>query len=467
MITTNQQHLKKMKDYHSIVSNQQTFFKSGKTRDIGFRKAQLKKFLNVLQDNERLLIDAAWKDLHKSEFETYATELGLIYGEIMLAIRKVKKWSKPKSVLTNIAALPATSRIYPEPYGTTLIIGAWNFPFLLILEPLVGALAAGNTIILKPSELAPACSSVLAKILNGAFNPEYLRVVEGAVPETQALLKEKFDYIFFTGSTKVGKIIYKAAAEQLTPVTLELGGKSPCIVDRDFPVKLAAKRIAWGKFINAGQTCIAPDYLLVHREAKDELLKYLKKYIHDFYGENPKNSPDFLRIVNKPNFDRLKELIVPEKVYTGGDTNEKELYISPTILDNVNWADKVMEDEIFGPVLPVLTFDDFFGTIDLLKQKEKPLALYYFGKNKGRQKLILKELNFGGGTFNDGIMHITNARLPFGGIGHSGMGNYHGRHGFETFSHQKSIMKRTTWIDIPLRYPPYKLSTLKIVKKLL
>ncbi len=456
-----------MSNFHSIVTNQQAFFESGKTRDTGFRKTQLKKFLKILQDNEQQLIDAAWKDLHKSEFETWATELGLVYGEIKLAISKVKKWAKPKPVATNIASLPATSRIYPEPYGTVLIIGAWNYPYLLTLEPLVGAMAAGNTIILKPSELTPTCASVLAQILNEAFDPGYLRVIEGAVPETQALLKEKFDYIFFTGSTKVGKIIYRAAAEQLTPVTLELGGKSPCIVDRDFPAKLAAKRIAWGKFINAGQTCIAPDFLLVHREVKDELLKYLKKYIHEFYGENPKNSPDFLRIVNRQNFERLKVLIDPEKVYTGGETDGDELYVAPTILDQAGWTDKVMEEEIFGPILPVLTFDDFQETINKLKQKDRPLALYYFGKNKSRQKLILRELSFGGGTFNDGIMHITNARLPFGGIGPSGTGNYHGKNGFDTFSHKKSIMKRATWIDIPLRYPPYKPGTLKIVRKLL
>ena len=456
-----------MENFSNILSEQKRFFKDNQTRDIKFRKAQLRNLLHILAKNEQTLIDAAWKDLHKSEFETIVTEMALVYGEIKLAIRKLRRWSKPKSVITNLANLPGSSQIIPEPFGSALVIGAWNYPYLLTLGPVIGAMAAGNTVLLKPSELTPTCSTALAKILNDAFDPRYLMVVEGGVPETQALLKEKFDYIFFTGSTRVGKIVYKAAAENLTPVTLELGGKSPCIVDKDAPLKVTAKRIVWGKFINAGQTCIAPDYLMVHESVKEKLLEYMKGYIIDFYGKDPKQSPDMLRIVNRPNFQRLKNMILPEKVFTGGETDENELYISPTILHNVDWNDEVMQDEIFGPILPVLTFNDFFKEVENLKQKQKPLALYYFGKNKGRQKMILNEISFGGGTINDTIMHISNTNLPFGGTGNSGLGNYHGKAGFDTFSHHKSVMKRATWIDIPLRYAPYSKGKLAMVKKVL
>ncbi len=456
-----------MNNYHEVVAYQRQLFASGKTRDFRFRKKMLKTLLQVLKENERQLIDAAWKDLHKSEFETYATELGLVYGEIKLAINNVRKWSKTKRVMTNLANLPAGSFIHSEPYGVTLTIGAWNYPYLLTLGPLIGAMAAGNTIILKPSELTANCSAVLARLLNEAFEPGYFQVIEGGIPETQALLKEKFDYIFFTGSTRVGKIVYKSAAENLTPVTLELGGKSPCIIDKDANLKIAAKRIAWGKFINAGQVCIAPDYLLVHEDVKEKLLGYLKKYINQFFGEDTKRSPDFVRIVNAANFERLKSLIDPEKVFHGGTTAKEDLFISPTILHQVSWDDPVMEDEIFGPILPVLTFDDFMETISLLKQKPKPLALYYFGNNRGKQKMLTRELSFGGGAINDVVMQITNSSLPFGGVGNSGMGNYHGKHGFDTFSHKKSILKQTTLFDVPLKYPPYKDGILKIVKKIL
>ncbi len=456
-----------MEKLTAIVEQQRQFFNEGKTKDVNFRKEQLKLFLKALKDNEQLLIDAAWKDLHKSEFETYATEFGLVYGDIELAIRKVRRWAKPKNVLTNLPNLPGSSFIKPEPFGNALVIGAWNYPYLLTLGPVIGAMAAGNTILLKPSEITPSCSAVLTKILNSVFDPGYFCVIEGGISETQALLQHKFDFIFFTGSTRVGKIIYKAAAENLTPVTLELGGKSPCIVDQDASLKVAAKRIAWGKFINAGQVCIAPDYLLVHKSVKDRLIAYIKGFLIQFYGENSEQSPDYVRIGNRANFEKLKTLIDSGKVYYGGQFDEKDLFIAPTILHNVSWEDKVMEEEIFGPVLPVLVFDDFIETMALLKKLPKPLALYYFGHNKGKQKMVLNELSFGGGTINDVVMHISNSNLPFGGVGNSGMGNYHGKKGFDTFSHHKSIMKRADWIDLPLKYPPYKSSVLKIVKRLL
>ncbi len=456
-----------MENINTIIAGQQQFFNTNSTKNISFRKTQLKLLLDTIRKNEKILTDAAWLDLRKSSFETYSTELGLIYGEIKEAIKKVKRWAKPKKVRTNIPNLPGSSFVYPEPYGNALVIGAWNYPYLLTLGPVIGAMAAGNTIILKPSEIAPACSAVLTKILNDAFDAKYLRVIEGGVPVVQDLLSRKFDYIFFTGSTRVGKIVYKAAAEHLTPVSLELGGKSPCIVDKDAALKVAAKRIVWGKFINAGQTCIAPDYLLVHEKVKDKLLNHIKHYITSMYGKNPRKSPDFLRIANHSNFERLESLIIADKIYFGGETAGKELYIAPTILDNITWQDKVMEDEIFGPILPVLTFDDFFEAINDLKKRPKPLALYYFGTNKGRQKMILNEVSFGGGTINDTIMHISNPALPFGGVGNSGIGNYHSIHGFNTFSHHKSVMKRATWIDIPIKYPPYNLDKLDLIKKVL
>jgi len=456
-----------MENYDSVISGQRQFFDSNKTKDIQFRKSQLLKLLSVLQINEKMLCDALWEDLHKPEFETWATELGIIYSEIRVAIKKLHRWSKPKCVATNFPNLPGKSFIIPEPYGITLIIGAWNYPYYLTLGPLIGAMAAGNTIILKPSELTPVCSSTLAKIVSENFDPRYFQVIEGGIPETTELLRQKFDYIFFTGGARIGKIIYKAAAENLTPVTLELGGKSPCIVDKDAALKVAAKRIAWGKFINAGQTCIAPDYLLVHESIKEDLLGHIKNFVTGFYGENPQISPDFLRIVNRPNFERLASLIKPEQVYFGGKTDATDLYISPTILENVAWSDPVMDDEIFGPILPVLTFSDMDEVIGSVAKHPKPLALYYFSKDKKKQKRVLGEICFGGGTINDTIMHISNGNLPFGGVGSSGFGNYHGKAGFETFSHRKSVMKRPTWFDLPLKYPPYNSTKLNFVKKVL
>jgi len=456
-----------MNNYTNLPVRQKLFFETEKTKDLIFRKKQIKILSVVLKSNEKLLLEALRTDLHKSEFETFATELAIIYAEIREAIKKLNNWAKPKRVATNLPNLPGASFVLPEPFGTTLIIGAWNYPYLLCLGPLIGAMAAGNTVILKPSELTPTCSAAMAKILNENFDPGYLHVVEGGIPETTELLKQKFDYIFFTGSTRVGKIVYKAAAENLTPVTLELGGKSPCIVEKDAPLKVTAKRITWGKFINAGQTCIAPDYLLVHESVKDELLGNIRQYIKEFYGENPKNSPDYLRIVNAPNFARLAGMIEKEKVFTGGETDASDLYISPTILQNVTWDDLVMQDEIFGPILPVITYKTLDEVIPQITKRPKPLALYLFTKNKKIQKRVLNQVSFGGGTLNDTIMHISNDNLPFGGVGESGIGGYHGKAGFDTFSHHKSIMKRATWIDIPLKYPPYSSGKLNLVKKVL
>lgn len=456
-----------MMDYSDLINRHKRYFQTGKTFDVKYRKDQLKNLANTLKKNEKLLYDAVWTDFHKSEFETFATELGILYSSADYAKTNLSKWTKPKNVLTNLPNLPGSSYIMPEPYGTTLIIGAWNYPYLLSLGPLIGALAAGNTMILKPSELTPTCSATMAKILNESFDQDYLHVIEGGVAETTQLLKQKFDYLFFTGSTRVGNIVYKAAAENLTPVTLELGGKSPCIVEKDASLKVAAKRIAWGKLINAGQTCIAPDYLLVHESVKEKLLGYIVQYIKEFYGENPKNSTDFVRIVNAPNFARLAGLIEKGKVYFGGETDASERYISPTILHNITWNDPVMEDEIFGPILPVITYKNLDEIIPEIKKRPKPLSLYIFTKSKKTQEKILKQISFGGGTINDTIMHISNERLPFGGVGASGMGNYHGKAGFDTFSHHKSIMKRPTWIDIPLKYPPYNDFNLSLVKKVL
>ncbi len=454
-------------NYSDLINRHKRFFLTGKTLDVSYRKDQLKAFVNAFKKNEKMLFDAVWTDFHKSEFETFATELGILYSGANHAKNKLSNWTKPKKVLTNLPNLPGSSYIIPEPYGTALVIGAWNYPYLLSLGPLIGAMAAGNTMILKPSELSPHASAAMAKILNENFDQEYLHVVEGGVAETTELLRHKFDYIFFTGSSRVGKIIYKAAAEQLTPVTLELGGKSPCIIEKDASLKVSAKRIAWGKFINAGQTCIAPDYLLVHESVKEKLLGYIVEYIREFYGENPKGNPDFVRIVNAPNFARLTGLIEKEKIYYGGEYDATERYISPTILHNVTWNDPVMEDEIFGPILPVLTYKNLDEIISEINKRPKPLSLYIFTKSKKVQEKVLKQISFGGGTINDTIMHISNERLPFGGVGASGIGSYHGKAGFDTFSHHKSIMKRPTWIDIPLKYPPYNDFNLGLVKKVL
>ncbi|AYN02196.1 aldehyde dehydrogenase [Chryseobacterium sp. 3008163] len=452
-------------NYQDILHSQKEFFNTQKTKNVKFRKMYLEKLRDLIIQNENLLYEAIDKDFGKSQFETYVTEISFVLKDIDYYLKNLNSLSKPKKVTTNLANQIATSKIHSEPLGCTLIIGAWNYPYQLSLSPLIASIAAGNCCILKPSEIAENTMKAMAKIINENFPPEYIYAVEGGVDETTEILKLKFDKIFFTGSTKVGKIVYKAAAEHLTPVTLELGGKSPVIVTKEANIEVAAKRIVWGKFLNAGQTCVAPDYILVEESVKEQFLEILRKYIEEFKYES--NSEQYTRIINKKNFERLTQLINPQKVYFGGNFNEENLYIEPTILDNVNWEDDVMQDEIFGPILPVISFTNFHQALNSILELEKPLSAYIFTNNNEEKNLFTQKLSFGGGCINDVVMHLGNDNLPFGGVGNSGMGSYHGKFGFETFSHQKAILDRATWGEPDLKYPPYSENKIKWIKKLL
>ena len=450
-----------------LVESQYDFFNSQQTKDISFRKNALKKLRNALIDKEKDLMEALWSDMHKSNFETYANELGQVLNEIDQHIRKIKYWCKPQRRRTPLELLPSRSRIYKEPYGNVLIVAPWNYPLLLMIDPLIGAISAGNCVVLKPSPYLENFGKYLDKLIGEIFPPEYITVVHGNREINKLLLAQKWDYIFFTGSPELGKVVMKAAAENLTPVTLELGGKSPCIVDEDANLKLAARRIVWGKFINAGQTCIAPDYLLVHEKVKAELLELMKKELHRFYGDDPQKSKDFCRIVNQNAFNRLSELLSEGRIIVGGITNADEKYIAPTIIDKVEADFPIMQEEIFGPLLPVMTFSSLSKAIDFVDSCEKPLALYYFSNDLKKVKRVLQLTSSGGGCINDTVIHIANGRLPFGGVGNSGMGKYHGRLSFETFTNLRSIIYSSRWIDIPFKYPPYSKGKLKLVKRLL
>jgi aldehyde dehydrogenase (NAD+) len=442
-------------DIPQIVSVQKEFFKTHQTLDTGFRKASLKRLRDEVSRRENEILTALYHDFRKPEFEGVLSETGIIINELDLVLKNLNSWSRPRYVAPVLLTFPSRSRIYKEPYGTVLIIAPWNYPFQLVLSPLIGAVAAGNTAVVKPSELSPNTSRLVGSILRNVFDERHVSVVEGDAVVAENLLKERWDYIFFTGSVPVGKIVAKAAAENLTPVTLELGGKNPCIVDKDVNIGLAAKRIVWGKFFNGGQTCIAPDYLLVHAGIRDEFVAALKNEITNAYGGNPKQSEDFPRIINRKNFDLLQEMIGNEKIFAGGDTDHAELYISPTLIDNPGIESKVMKGEIFGPVLPVISFTNEKDIDQYLSSFEKPLAFYVFSNNRKFVKKMIREFSFGGGTINDTTVHFANHRLPFGGVGFSGIGAYHGKHSFETFSHTKGITERFNWLDIPVRYAPY------------
>jgi aldehyde dehydrogenase (NAD+) len=446
-----------------IHRKQQNFFSSNATKEVKFRIAQLKKLKRILKTNEDLLYKAIYEDFKKSEFETYTTELSQVYHEINLFINNIKKWSKPKKVATGLVNFPAKSYIIPEPLGVTLVIGAWNYPYYLSLIPALTALAAGNTVVLKPSELPAKTSAVMAKLINNNFSEEYFCVVEGGVEVTTTLLKNRFDKIFFTGSSAVGKIIYEAAAKHLTPVTLELGGKSPAFVLADTDIKMSAKRIIWSKFLNAGQTCVAPDYILVEKSIESKLLKALQKEIEIHYNNN-ELTENYLQIINDQNFTRLCEFIDKNKLYFGGNANKEERFISPTILQNVFFEDDIMKDEIFGPILPVLSFSNLDNAIKEVKERPKPLSFYIYSKNRKQINKLLKEVSFGGGAINDSVMHLTNSNLPFGGVGSSGIGSYHGKFGFNTFSHQKSILDKPFWLEPPIKYSRYSKLKQKIIK---
>lgn len=445
-----------------IVKKQRFFFNTHATKNLHFRKAQLKKLQTALEENEPLLHEAIYKDFKKSEFDNYTTELSLLYKDIKEARSNIFKWSRIKPVSTGILNFPASSYIIPEPLGVCLVIGAWNYPYQLSFAPVIAAIAAGNTVVLKPSELPTHTAAAMAKIVKENFDPAFFTVVEGGVEETQELLKQKFDKIFFTGSTKVGKIVYKAAAENLTPVTLELGGKSPAIITESCNLKVSAKRLVWGKFLNAGQTCIAPDYVLVHKSIEQQFLEQTKKEIisQHFAFEND----NYLQIINNDNFERLTKMLVPEKIYYGGETNKETRYIQPTIMENVTMEDAVMQEEIFGPILPVLTYETIEEAIAKVNSLPKPLSCYLFTKSSATKKKVLKEISFGGGAINETVMHISNSELPFGGVGKSGIGNYHGEAGFKTFTHCKSVMDKPTWLDPSIRYYPHTLFRLKLMR---
>ncbi|KQC09705.1 MAG: aldehyde dehydrogenase [Smithella sp. SDB] len=432
------------------------FFATGKTRDVDFRIAQLKKLKEGIRKYEPEIMASLYDDMHKPPFEAYASEIGILYTEIDHIIRHLHSWSRPRRVATPVIHFLSRSRIYHDPYGVVLIISPWNYPFQLTIAPLIGAIAAGNCVLIKPSEFSSSTSATIEKMMTELFASDYVAVFQGETEATKKLLEEKFDYIFFTGSTAVGRVIMSAAARHLTPVTLELGGKSPTIVDEDVDLNYGIKRIAWGKFFNAGQTCIAPDYVLVHRKIKDSFIEKIVGTLHSFYGENPMMSPDYARIINERHFNRLLQLMKSGWVIYGGNSQRKDLYIAPTIIDQVSPNDPVMQEEIFGPILPLVEYNDIEEAIAFVNQRPRPLALYCFSKNKKIQNRILRETSAGGGCINDTISHIGSQELPFGGIGESGMGAYHGKASFNTFTHQRGILFRSNLLDISLRYPPYR-----------
>lgn len=452
-------------EIQEIVYKQKDFFKTQQTKNIRFRKMYLEKLRDLILENEHLLYEAIYKDFGKSKFDTFTTEISFVLNDIEYYLKNLKSLSKPKRVTTNLMNQFGKSRIYSEPLGNVLVVGAWNYPYQLSLSPIVAALAAGNCCILKPSEIAENTMKVMAKIINENFPPEYVYAYEGGIEETTELLKLKFDKIFFTGSTKVGKIVYEAATKNLTPVTLELGGKSPAIITKEANLEVAAKRIIWGKFLNAGQTCVAPDYLLIEESVQEQFLEVLRKYIQEFKYEP--DSEHYTKIINQRNFDRLITLIDKDKIYFGGNFNREKLFIEPTILTNIHWNDEVMQEEIFGPILPVISFTNFNVILNEILELEKPLAAYLFTNNSEEKKNFLQKLSFGGGCINDVMMHLGNENLPFGGVGNSGIGNYHGKFGFETFSHQKAILERATWGEPNIKYPPYSEKKLSWIKRFL
>lgn len=438
-----------------LMEMQRRMFRTGKTREYAFRMTALNRLEQSIRVNRDAIEEALKKDLNKSAFEAYMTEIGLSLEEIRFAKRHLKQWMAAKWAPTPMAQFPARSFVTPEPYGVVLIMAPWNYPFSLCIEPLVGAIAAGNCCVVKPSAYAPATTAVLKKVIRLAFPPEYVAVVEGGREENAALLEQRFDYIFFTGGVTVGKLVLEKAAKYVTPVTLELGGKSPCIVDRTANLNLAAKRLVFGKFLNSGQTCVAPDYLLVQEEVKDRFVFLMKKWTERMLGADPLKNEAYPRMVNEKHFRRVMGLIEGEKVVMGGCGDEKSLKIAPTLLVNVREDSPVMQEEIFGPVLPVLSFSDIREAFRFVEKREKPLALYLFTGSREIQRHALKRLSFGGGCINDTIVHLSSPYLGFGGVGNSGMGSYHGKRSFETFSHQKSILKKYNWLDLPVRYQPY------------
>lgn len=448
-------------------SMKRNFFDEGKTRSYEFRIENLKKLKEMIKKNEKEILEALYLDLHKPAFEAFTSEIGIMYEEINYTIEHLKTWMKPKKVSTPLVLQPSTSYIYSEPLGVTLIIGPWNYPFQLLLAPLVGAIAAGNCAMIKPSDQTKHTSDLVAKIIAETFAEEYISVVQGPGAMVGPMLIEKFrfDHIFFTGSPSVGKKIAAMASEHLTPVTLELGGKSPVIVDKNVNIDVAAKRLTWAKYFNAGQTCVCPDYLLVHESIKDEFINRMKFYIKEFFGDNPIESENFGRIVNEKRFDVLKAFLDEGNIVIGGESDKISKFISPTIIDRINLDSKIMQEEIFGPILPVMTYGDIKEVVPVIRKNRYPLALYLYTNNKQVEEFIIENIEFGGGCINNGMIHLANSKLPFGGVGNSGMGRYHGIDSYDTFSHKKSIIKTKECLDPSLRYAPYSDKKLNTAKK--
>ncbi|EZS77901.1 aldehyde dehydrogenase [Staphylococcus aureus] len=434
------------------------FFNTQQTKDISFRKEQLKKLSKAIKSYESDILEALYTDLGKNKVEAYATEIGITLKSIKNARKELKNWTKTKNVDTPLYLFPTKSYIKKEPYGTVLIIAPFNYPFQLVFEPLIGAIAAGNTAIIKPSELTPNVARVIKRLINETFDANYIEVIEGGIEETQTLIHLPFDYVFFTGSENVGKIVYQAASENLVPVTLEMGGKSPVIVDETANIKVASERICFGKFTNAGQTCVAPDYILVHESVKDDLITALSKTLREFYGQNIQQSPDYGRIVNLKHYHRLTSLLnsAQMNIVFGGHSDEDERYIEPTLLDHVTNDSAIMQEEIFGPILPILTYQSLDEAIAFIHQRPKPLSLYLFSEDENATQHVINELSFGGGAINDTLMHLANPKLPFGGVGASGMGRYHGKYSFDTFTHEKSYIFKSTRLESGVHLPPYK-----------
>jgi len=453
-------------DIKEIFVSHRRFFNTEKTRSVAFRIKQLNALKDLLKRHEDKIYEAIYQDLGRSAYNTYLSELSLIYQEINLYVRNIRRWSKRKRVWTNLANFPAKSYIIPEPLGVTLVIGAWNYPYQLSLLPALSSLAAGNTVILKPSELSPATSALMATLINQNFPKDYFTVVEGGVEKSTELLAQPFDKIFFTGSTAVGKIVYQAAAKHLTPVTLELGGKSPAFVFADCDLDMTAKRLVWAKFFNAGQTCVAPDYILVERPIEKRLLSAMKKEIIKYY-DIEKVGENYTRIINDHHFDRLHSFIENDHLFCGGIVDKENRFISPTILQDISFDDRVMKEEIFGPILPVIAFSDLYEATYRVREGGKPLACYVYSKSDENIDNLLKTISFGGGAVNDSMVHLSNSRLPFGGVGHSGIGSYHGKAGFNTFTHYKSILRKALWFEPSLKYPPYTGLKTKLLRFLL
>lgn len=455
-------------DISGMLRAQREYFASGVTKDFSFRLEQLQKFRSMIKKYQEDIIEATRKDLHKPRYETFLSEIAQMFAEVDYAINNLKCWMTPRGVKTPPVFIGARAWIYPEPYGVSLIVSPWNYPFMLLLAPLVGSMAAGNCTVLKPSEVSENSSHLIADMIAATFDPGYIVAVEGGMEANQPLMEEAFDYILFTGSPAVGKAWMEAAVKHLTPVTLELGGKSPCIVDREVHLNIAAERIVWGKFLNAGQTCIAPDYLLVDEKIKPQLMERIKHYIRSFYGDDPSTSRNYTHIINERHFDRISRLLDDGHVAIGGDMKRSELYIGPTVIDELTWESPAMQEEIFGPILPVFTYRTLDEVISMVNAGPKPLALYFFSTSTSKQEKILRETSSGGVTINSTLLHISTQTLPYGGVGNSGMGAYHGEYSFDTFSHHKAVFHEKIPIDFIIRppYPDFKILN-RVVQRLL